>query len=55
MAGPAAARGPGLPWERTLLVETSGDHWADAASVLAGARETIILRSGSQAGQVTGK
>ncbi|MFE7524646.1 hypothetical protein ACFU7Y_02880 [Kitasatospora sp. NPDC057542] len=43
-AGLAAARDYGLPWERTLLADDPGDHWAEVASVLADACETIILR-----------
>ncbi|MQS17911.1 hypothetical protein F7Q99_38420 [Streptomyces kaniharaensis] len=42
-AGLAAARAYGLPWERTLLADTPGDHWAEIASVLADACDTIIL------------
>ncbi|MEU9044592.1 MULTISPECIES: hypothetical protein [unclassified Kitasatospora] len=43
-AGLACARDYGLPWERTLLIDTPGDHWTEVASVLADACETIILR-----------
>ncbi|MFF4384578.1 hypothetical protein [Kitasatospora sp. NPDC001547] len=42
--GLAAARAYGLPWERTLLADDPGDHWAEVASVLADACDTIILR-----------
>ncbi|WBP92029.1 hypothetical protein [Kitasatospora cathayae] len=47
-AGLAAARAYGLPWERTLLADAPGDHWAETASVLADACETIILRPTSR-------
>ncbi|MFJ6384706.1 hypothetical protein ACIQI7_32450 [Kitasatospora sp. NPDC092039] len=43
-AGLAAARAYGLPWERTLVADDPGDHWAEVASVLADACETIILK-----------
>ncbi|MFJ9461466.1 hypothetical protein ACIRST_41150 [Kitasatospora sp. NPDC101447] len=43
-AGLAAARSYGLPWERTLLADHPGDQWAETASVLADACDTIILR-----------
>ncbi|MFE4397940.1 MULTISPECIES: hypothetical protein [Streptomycetaceae] len=42
--GLAAARAYGLPWERTLLADEPGDHWAETASVLADACDTIILK-----------
>ncbi|MFJ9777159.1 hypothetical protein ACIRVF_38995 [Kitasatospora sp. NPDC101157] len=42
-AGLAATRAYGLPWERTLLADDPGDHWAEVASVLADACDTIIL------------
>ncbi|MFF2080631.1 hypothetical protein ACFVXG_38435 [Kitasatospora sp. NPDC058162] len=47
-AGLAAAAAYGIPLERTVLVDEPGGHWAEAASVLADACETIILRPTSR-------
>ncbi|MFE2412355.1 hypothetical protein ACFXDE_28805 [Kitasatospora sp. NPDC059408] len=47
-AGLAAAAAYGIPLERTVLVDGPGDHWVEAASVLADACETIILRPTSR-------